>query len=50
MYSGTYLDAGEELWFKTKEELFVRYPCLLTIDGNYKKIYDQIITRRTKLY
>lgn len=30
MYSNTYTNAGEDLWFKTKEQLFERYHCLIT--------------------
>jgi hypothetical protein len=39
MYKNTYSNAGQDLWFKTKEELLSRYPCLICYDGNYKKLY-----------
>lgn len=39
MYKDTYSNAGQDLWFKTKEELLSRYPCLICYDGNYKKLY-----------
>ena len=39
MYKNTYSNAGQNLWFNTKEELLARYPCLICYNGEYKKLY-----------
>ena len=39
MYTNTYSNAGQSLWFKNKEELINRYPCLICYNGEYKKLY-----------
>jgi len=39
MYKNTYSNAGQDLWFKTKEELLNRYPCLICYNGEYTKLY-----------
>lgn len=39
MYKDTYSNAGQPLWFNTKEELIKRYPCLMCYNGEYKKLY-----------
>ena len=39
MYTESYGNAGEELWFKTEEELFNRYPCVISFEGSYLTAY-----------
>ena len=41
MYAASYTGGGQELWFKTPEELFKRYPCFITFnqDNNHLTVY-----------
>jgi hypothetical protein len=39
MYENSYRGGGQELWFRSKEELFNRYPCFLSVDNNYLVVY-----------
>jgi hypothetical protein len=35
MYEESYTIGNQPLWFKTKEELFSKYPCFTSIDNQY---------------
>lgn len=48
MYHETYRLAGQDVWFKTKEELFGKYPCVLTKPGSHLKFY--IMFQKRTLY
>jgi hypothetical protein len=39
MYEISYSKTGKPRWFKNKEDLFKKYPCLLTIDNKYQDFY-----------
>jgi hypothetical protein len=39
MYKNSYGNAGQPLWFKDKNELFSRYPCIVTLNNDYSTIY-----------
>ena len=39
MYVQSYTLGGQELWFKNKEELFKRYPCVITFDNMHLIVY-----------
>lgn len=39
MYKNSYTNAGEDLWFKTKEELFNKYPCIISFESSYLTAY-----------
>jgi hypothetical protein len=39
MYKLSYKLGGQPLWFKKKEELFIRYPCFVTFDDKYLIAY-----------
>ena len=48
MYENTYSNAGQDLWFKKKDELMARYPCLICYNGEYKKLY--VLYQFKKIY
>ena len=39
MYTRTYLENKQELWFSNTDRLFNKYPCFLTIGDKYTKFY-----------
>ena len=39
MYVKTYEYGKQDIWFKTPERLFSKYPCLITVDNKYNKFY-----------
>lgn len=51
MYVTSYTMGGQELWFTTKDELFKRYPCVVTFSDMYLIVYAmyQIKTHCNKI-
>jgi hypothetical protein len=39
MYETSYTSGNQELWFKSQEDLFNRYPCFLSFNNNYLIVY-----------
>jgi len=39
MYVNTYKFGKQDIWFKTPERLFSKYPCLITVDNQYHRFY-----------
>jgi hypothetical protein len=39
MYINSYTIGNQPLWFKSKEQLFDRYPCFVSFDNNYLTVY-----------
>jgi hypothetical protein len=46
MYVLSYTLGGQDLWFKKKEELFERYPCVITFDNKYLTVYAMFQFRK----
>lgn len=39
MYVNTYTFGKQDIWFKTPDRLFAKYPCLITVDNQYNRFY-----------
>jgi hypothetical protein len=39
MYVKTYTFGKQDIWFKTSDRLFAKYPCLITVDNQYNRFY-----------